>query len=118
MNSSGWRSLIQSVTDMDEHSTNQSDYDTPTQEESELQSMSGKAQDHTVFSRVILKRLNLYISQNFLSLFAKARDSLMATEVLRSEKHSAVREKLKGRPNGKTFKNSLTFYLLLNTKNI
>ncbi|XP_076587924.1 uncharacterized protein LOC143321450 isoform X2 [Chaetodon auriga] len=34
----GWRSLIQSVTDMDDHCTNQSDYDTTTQEESEPRS--------------------------------------------------------------------------------
>ncbi|XP_050931274.1 myosin-4 isoform X1 [Lates calcarifer] len=33
----GWRSLIQSVTGMDDDFTNQSDYDTPTQEESEPQ---------------------------------------------------------------------------------
>ncbi|XP_051279594.1 trichohyalin [Dicentrarchus labrax] len=37
----GWRSLIQSVTDMDDYCTNQSDYETPTQEESEPQSTSG-----------------------------------------------------------------------------
>ncbi|XP_070821299.1 trichohyalin [Chaetodon trifascialis] len=34
----GWRSLIQSVTDMDDHCTTQSDYDTATQEESEPRS--------------------------------------------------------------------------------
>ncbi|TMS03954.1 hypothetical protein E3U43_000843 [Larimichthys crocea] len=38
----GWHSLIQSVTDMDDYCTNQSDYDTPTQEESEPQSTSGQ----------------------------------------------------------------------------
>lgn len=38
----GWHSLIQSVTDMDDYCTNQSDYDTPTQEESEPQSTSGR----------------------------------------------------------------------------
>ncbi|XP_044053052.1 trichohyalin isoform X2 [Siniperca chuatsi] len=38
----GWRSLIQSVTGMDDYCTNQSDYDTPTQEESEPQSTSGQ----------------------------------------------------------------------------
>ncbi|XP_056232257.1 putative protein tag-278 isoform X2 [Seriola aureovittata] len=36
----GWRSLIQSVTGTDDYFTNQSDYDTPTQEESEPQSIS------------------------------------------------------------------------------
>lgn len=39
----GWHSLIQSVTDMtDNHSTNQSDCDTPTQEEIDPQLTSGK----------------------------------------------------------------------------
>ncbi|XP_071339047.1 trichohyalin isoform X2 [Trachinotus anak] len=36
----GWRSLIQSVTGTDDYFTNHSDYDTPTQEESEPQSTS------------------------------------------------------------------------------
>ncbi|XP_078105767.1 uncharacterized protein LOC144517557 [Sander vitreus] len=38
----GWRSLIQSVTGMDDYCTNQSDYDTPAQEESEPRSTSGQ----------------------------------------------------------------------------
>lgn len=42
---SGWRSLVQSFTDMDDYNTNTSDYDTPTQEDSEPQSASGKAQE-------------------------------------------------------------------------
>lgn len=56
----GWHSLIQSVTDMDDYCTNQSDYDTPTQEESE--STSGKARSDSVLlynSKVIKERLNL-----------------------------------------------------------
>lgn len=44
---SGWRSLVQSFTDMDDYCTNTSDYDTPTQEDSEPQSASGKAQELT-----------------------------------------------------------------------
>ncbi|XP_031164738.2 trichohyalin isoform X2 [Sander lucioperca] len=38
----GWRSLIQSVTGMDDYCTNQSDCDTPAQEESEPRSTSGQ----------------------------------------------------------------------------
>ncbi|KAF1389157.1 hypothetical protein PFLUV_G00070540 [Perca fluviatilis] len=38
----GWRSLTLSVTGMDDYCTNQSDNDTPTQEESEPQSTSGQ----------------------------------------------------------------------------
>ncbi|XP_030273582.1 trichohyalin isoform X4 [Sparus aurata] len=38
----GWRSLVQSFTDMDDYCTNTSDYDTPTQEDSEPQSASGQ----------------------------------------------------------------------------
>lgn len=43
-----WRSLLQSVTGMDDYCTNQSDYDTPTQEESEPRSTSGKARSDCV----------------------------------------------------------------------
>ncbi|XP_037634422.1 trichohyalin isoform X2 [Sebastes umbrosus] len=38
----GWLSLIESVTGMDDYCTNHSDYDTPTQEESEPRSTSGQ----------------------------------------------------------------------------
>nr|XP_033474947.1 trichohyalin isoform X2 [Epinephelus lanceolatus] len=38
----GWRSLIQSVTGMDDDCTNHSDYDTPTQEDSEPQSTTAQ----------------------------------------------------------------------------
>lgn len=48
----GWRSLIQSVTGMDDDFTNQSDYDTPTQEESEPQLTSGKVRSDCIFFRV------------------------------------------------------------------
>ncbi|XP_045890395.1 myosin-11 isoform X4 [Micropterus dolomieu] len=41
-----WRSLLQSVTGMDDYCTNQSDYDTPTQEESEPRSTSGQRSSH------------------------------------------------------------------------
>ncbi|KAM8760782.1 uncharacterized protein AB9X84_008727 isoform 4-T4 [Acanthopagrus schlegelii] len=42
----GWRSLVQSFTDMDDYCTNRSDYDTPTQEDSEPQSASGQRSSH------------------------------------------------------------------------
>ncbi|XP_047447589.1 trichohyalin [Mugil cephalus] len=43
---SGWRSLIHSVTNMNDHCTTQSDYDTATQEESESQSTSVQRSPH------------------------------------------------------------------------
>ncbi|KAM7018110.1 uncharacterized protein LKV04_002012 [Tautogolabrus adspersus] len=39
----GWRSLIQSVTGMDDFSSNQSEYDSPTQEDSEPRPSSGQS---------------------------------------------------------------------------
>ncbi len=58
----GWRSLIQSVTDMDDYCTNQSDYDTPTQEESEPTSGKARSDSALLFKSTVIK-------EQFLSSF-------------------------------------------------